>query len=238
VPFDWKAPAVPPPPVEFKGIEWKSTLSPVSGGVKIEYTGKPAAMRLPVLSENVVSLSAERPRAYWVPAAWREVIEKLELHGIQYERISAAREVEVEMDRFDVPVYEAKQFEGHVRVTAAATSERRRERFPAGSVRVPTDQPLGTLAVLLLEPKSLDSLFQWGFLNSILSPTEYVEPYVMEPMAEKMLADDPKLAEEFRAALAADEKLRGDVQARLLWFYTRTPFYDERARLYPIGRER
>jgi hypothetical protein len=122
-------------------------------------------------------------------------------------------------------------------VTATATRERRRERFPAGSVRVSTDQPLGTLAVLLLEPSSPDSLFQWGFFNSILSPTEYVEGYIMEPMAEKMLADDPKLAEEFRRRIATDEAFRGDARARLQWLYERTPFYDERARLYPVGRE-
>jgi hypothetical protein len=142
------------------------------------------------------------------------------------------------MYRFGNPKYEEKQFEGRVRVSAPATIERRRERFPAGSARVPVNQPLGTLAVLLLEPASPDSLFQWGFLNSILSQTEYVEPYVMEPMAEKMLANSPALAEEFRAAVASDATLRSDSQARLLWFYRRTPFYDDRTRLYPIARER
>ena len=100
-----------------------------------------------------------------------------------------------------------------------------------------TDQPLGTLAALLLEPASPDSLFQWGFFNSILSPTEYVEAYIMEPMAERMLAEDPKLAEEFRAKLESDAAFRGDARARLWWFYQRTPFYDDRARLYPVARE-
>jgi hypothetical protein len=91
--------------------------------------------------------------------------------------------------------------------------------------------------VLLLEPSSPDSLFQWGFFHSILQVTEYIEGYVAEPMAEKMLAADPKLAEEFRDRLAADAAFRGDPRARLQWFYQRTKWYDERARLYPIGRE-
>ena len=102
-----------------------------------------------------------------------------------------------------------------MRVTATTTPEQRRERFPAGSVRVSTDQPLGTLAVLLLEPSSPDSLFQWGFFNSILSPTEYVEGYIMEPMAERMLAEDPKLAEEFRTKVESDAAFRGNSRARL-----------------------
>jgi hypothetical protein len=124
-----------------------------------------------------------------------------------------------------------------VRVTAPATTERRRERYPAGSVRVSTDQPLGTLAVLMLEPSSPDSLFQWGFFDSILNPTEYVESYIMEPMAERMLAEDPKLAAEFLKKIDSDEAFRGNPRARLQWLYERTPFYDERARLYPVGRE-
>jgi hypothetical protein len=154
---------------------------------------------------------------------------------VQYERITAPREVEVTMDRFSDVRFANAQFEGRVRVTATATPERRRERYPAGSVRVPTDQPLGELAMVMLEPSSPDSLFQWGAFNSILNPTEYVEAYIMEPMAERMLAEDPKLAEEFRQKVESDPEFRG--RARLQWLYQRTPFYDERARLYPIGRE-
>jgi Zinc carboxypeptidase len=237
VPLSWRVlPETPKSEVEFLGIERREVLSPVSGGVRVEWLGRPVTIRVPY-SVGSVATSVDRPAAYWVPASWRQVIEKLDLHGIRYERISAPREVEVTMYRLGEPEYGRAQFEGHVRVTAPAKSERRRERFPANSVRVPTDQPLGTLAVLLLEPSSPDSLFQWGFLNSILAPTEYVENYIMEPMAERMLAEDPKLAAEFHQKVESDPEFRGNAQARLQWLYERTPFYDLRARLYPIGRE-
>jgi hypothetical protein len=237
VPLSWRVlPETPKSEIEFLGIERREVLSPVSGGVRVEWLGRPVTIRVPY-SVGSVATSVDRPAAYWVPASWRQVIEKLDLHGIRYERIAGTREVDVTMYRFGDPEYGRAQFEGHVRVTAPATTERRRERFPAGSVRVPTDQPLGTLAVLLLEPSSPDSLFQWGFLNSILAPTEYVENYIMEPMAERMLAEDPKLAEEFHRKVETDAEFRGNAQARLQWLYERTPFYDERARLYPIGRE-
>jgi len=238
VPLSWKVPENEPPErIEFLGIASRETLSPVSGGVRMEWLGPPVTGRVPLRRDSEIETSVARPRAYWIPAAWQEVIDLLDLHGIPYERIPAPREVEVTMDRLGEPKYDAAQFEGHVRVTAAATPERRRERFPAGSVRVSTDQPLGTLAVLLLEPSSPDSLFQWGFFHSILNPTEYVESYIMEPMAERMLAEDPKLAEEFRMKVESDAAFRGDAKARLQWLYRRTPFYDDRARLYPVGRE-
>ena len=117
-------------------------------------------------------------------------------------------------------------------------SETRTATFPAGSVRVPTDQPLGDLAIALLAPESTDSLLAWGFFPEILQRTENVEGYIIAPLAEKMLADDPKLKAEFDAKLASDEKFAKDPSARLRWFYARTKFYDDRFLLYPIGIER
>ena len=52
-----------------------------------------------------------------------------------------------------------------------------------------------------------------------------------------MLAEDPRLAEEFREKLESDAAFRANSRARLWWFYQRTPFYDDRAMLYPIGIE-
>ncbi len=61
---------------------------------------------------------------------------------------------------------------------------------------------------------------------------------MLAPVAEKMLADDPKLKAEFEAKLAADEKFAKDPTARLQWFYARSQFYDTRYLLYPVGIER
>ena len=46
-------------------------------------------------------------------------------------------------------------------------------------------QALGTLLMTLLEPASNDSYFSWGFFHSIFQRTEYIEAYVMEPLAKK-----------------------------------------------------
>jgi hypothetical protein len=238
IPLSWRLPAnAEAEQMEVLGVESRKTLSPVSGGVRLEWLGKPVTTRAPHRHASEVATSVTRPVAYWLPASWNEVIELLDVHGIRYERIAAPREVTVTMYRFDEPKFATSQFEGHVRVAANATPEQRRERFPAGSLRIPTDQDLGTLAVLMLEPSSPDSLFQWGFFHSILSPTEYVEGYIMEPMAERMLAEDPKLAAELQQKIESDPAFRGDPRARLQWLYRKTPFYDERAMLYPVGRE-
>ena len=117
------------------------------------------------------------------------------------------------------------------------TKERRTETYPPGSVRVSTDQPLGALAAYLLEPGSEDSFFAWGFFAEILSRVEYMEPYAIAPMAEQMLAGDPQLKAEFEKRLAEDAAFAASPLRRLQFFYGRSPFYDQRYLLYPVGRE-
>ena len=109
--------------------------------------------------------------------------------------------------------------------------------MPPGSVRVPSNQPLGYLAAAMLEPEDRDSLLAWNFFPEILQRTEYIEGYAIAPLADRMLAADPKLRAEFNRKLASDPKFAADGNARLQWFYARTPYYDDRYLLYPVGRE-
>jgi hypothetical protein len=209
----------------------------VSGGLKVVWTGEPVTMRVASVVENVPASVVARPRAYWIPGTWTAIVERITAHGIRTETIEEEREAEVTMYRVTDGALDPEPFEGHPRVKGTPAAERRRERFPAGSVRVSTDQPLGDLAMLLLEPGSADSFFRWGFFLETLPRTEYAEAYVMEPMAEEMLRGDPELALEFQQKLRQDPKFAGDPAARLDWFYRRTPFMDEQWGLYPVARE-
>lgn len=238
VPLGWTVdPQKEHPTVRFLGVESRTSLSPISGTLRLDYTGEPVTLEIPYLLADKPVAEVQRPKAYWIPAAWSEVIRRLELHGIEMERLDEPREVAVKMYRLLDPQLDDMPFEGHVRVSAATRLEDRTEVFAPGSVRIPTDQPLGDLAILLLEPASSDSFFQWGFFHSILQRTEYMEGYVVEPLAERMLAENPQLEEEFRQALLSDPELAGDPRARLRWFYARTPYFDARWRLYPVARE-
>ena len=237
IPLGWRVAEGPPPTRTFLGIRMKRELSPVSGGLRTVWTGEPDTLEVPVLRYTRPVTVVARPRAWWVPAAWAEVIERLRLHGIRMETLDAPRDVEVTEYRIGDPKLDAEPLEGHVRVSGTPVAEHHTERYPAGSVRVPADQPLGDLAAALLEPQSGDSFFQWGFFLEILQKTEYAESYVLEPLASRMLAEDPPLARAFKDTLAADPKFTGNPEARLGWFYDRTPYADARWRLYPVGRE-
>ena len=240
IPLAWKVPKGngEPEMLDMLLIDSRTEPSTVSGGNKITYLGKPVTVRRAVYRQSEIAVSVPRAKAYWIPAAWSDIADRLKMHGVSMDRISDPRELDVEMYRLGPPKYEAESFEGHVRVAASSTTEHRTERFPAGSFRVPTDQPLGDLISVLLEPASEDSFLQWGFFDSIFQRTEYVENYVVEKMAEEMMAADPALKSEFEKRLASDEAFRASADQRLDFFYSRSPYSDSRWRLYPIARER
>ncbi|MDQ7006535.1 MAG: M14 family metallopeptidase [Acidobacteriota bacterium] len=237
LPLTWEEPASPPERITFLGVEPRVEVSPISGDRVVRWTGEPWRGEVPVRAATEPAIVVRRPAAYWVSAAWSDVIERLALHGVRFERLAEPRRVQVEMLRFGEPDFAGRPFEGRLRVGAPYTVERRRWTFPAGSVRVPTDQPLGDLAISLLEPEGPDSFFQWGFFPEIFQRTEYAEAYALEPLARRMLERDPEIRRRWEQALETDPALRGDPRRRLEWFYRRSPYYDQRHRLYPVARE-
>ena len=220
----------------FKGMANEAYRSPASGRDEIRWLGRPVTLKVPVFTQ-APKFVATLPEAWWVPATKPDVIALLKLHGIEFEKLTAPRTIALDMVRLQDPRLKDAD-EGHIPLTAAAyVHAPRRETFPAGSVRVPSDQSLGLLAAAMLEPESPDSLLAWNFYPEMLMRTEYMEGYVIAPLAERMLASNPALRKEFEAKLAADPKFAADPEARLGWFYERTPYYDERYLLYPVGRE-
>ena len=221
---------------DFKGMAHESYRSAASGGNEVHWLGRPVTQRMAVFGavpDKVVTL----PAAWWVPATKPEVIALLRLHGIRFETIDQPRTITLDMARVVGPQVRPAD-EGHIPLKAQGfTHARRQETFPAGSVRVPSDQPLALLAAEMLEPESTDGVLAWNFFPEILQRTEYIEGYVIAPLAERMLATDPVLKAAFEQKLAADRKFAADPDARLAWFYERTPYYDERYLLYPVGRE-
>ncbi|WP_436358113.1 M14 family metallopeptidase [Brevundimonas sp. CEF1] len=223
----------------FKGILYDTYDSAASGRPELRWLGQPdpELWQVPYFGSSP-TLTLKRPTAYWVPSYRADIIERLRTHGVQMETLAAPRTVTVDMLRLVDPKVSARTNEGHVPISVGEVhAEAKDWTFPVGSVRVPTDQPMGDVAILLLEPQSSESFFAWGMFPEVLNRVEYIEAYAIAPLAEKMLAADPALKAEFEAKLAAEPAFAADGDARLAWFYERTPFYDQRFRLYPVGRE-
>ncbi|PIB36056.1 hypothetical protein BFP72_11955 [Reichenbachiella sp. 5M10] len=220
------------------GIKSRMKPSQITNGEYIAWTGTPVTEQIVVRRMNKPAKVVKMPQAYWVPAEWQAVIGKLLDHGVQMEVLTESRSVQVSSYVLDEFTMSSVPFEGHVRCGDFShhrvTSDK---TYRKGSVRVTTDQPLGALVALLLEPDSPDSFLQWGYFHSIFSRTEYIEEYVIEPMAEQMLAEDEELARRFAEKKAKDKEFAESPRAIYAWFYAQSPYYDEAWKVYPVARE-
>ncbi|XEG71401.1 M14 family metallopeptidase [Pseudomonas sp. abacavir_1] len=227
--------------------DYRYEQSPITGAKTIVWSNKPKTLQVPISDNSVPDLVVKRPKQYVVPVQWREVIARLKAHGIRMKTLEQPAAIEVTLYRMDdiklaggfepdrAAANEIPGYEGHLLVSGTGKPFQRLQTFPAGSVVIDTDQPLGVLAINLLTAESPDSFWSWGFFNSTLVSAEEPEEYVMEPMARKMLAEDPQLKAEFEKKLKEDKAFAKDPHARLEWFYQRTPFYDVNAYVYPVG---
>ncbi len=223
--------------LEFLGYEFVIEDSAVSGKKWIRYDEtKPQVWKVPFFDELVPALTVRAPRGgYLVPpphAAW--VAEKLALHGLKSAPLKAEKKgAAVETFRVE-PTFRPQPYEGRMTVTAKGAWRAEARDVPAGSLFVPAAQPHVALLLHLFEPQSPDSLLAWGFFNAHLEQKEYLEDYVAEAAARKML-EDPKVKAEFDERLK-DPAFAKSPDARLRFFYARHPAFDERLNLYPVYR--
>lgn len=224
-----------PDTMAFKGISYEIAHSDIINGPYVKWTGQPKEYAaLPVWVDKVPAIEVEVPKAYWIPPQYQDVIARLKLHGVQMSEIKSAKTLSLQQLTARDPIFAKEPFEGRFMVSATFEGNWLDYMLPAGSVRVTTDQPLGALAVALLQPQAPDSFFSWGFFHGMFQRTEYFETYALLPWIEQQLKQDPQLKAEFEAAKKGNALLQKDGRARLQWFYQRSPFYDNTFMKYPV----
>ncbi len=228
-------------PVQYplKAVEYSQTHSDISNDTWVQYDPKkPKSIDVPFWQALVPTKRVNVPAAYVVPSGWAQIIEKLRQHGLEFTRIAKAATLDVEQYQLDNPKWSAEPFEGRLMLRSFdEKTQRARVEFPAGSIVVKLDQRAANVAIHLLEPDAPDSLLRWGFLNAIFEEKEYGDERVLEKLAREMLANDPALKREFDAKLAADKAFADDPEARLNFFYRRSPWYArQKVGIYPVAR--
>ncbi|HEX8370465.1 MAG TPA: M14 family metallopeptidase [Pyrinomonadaceae bacterium] len=222
-------------PFDFKGVEYKMEDSDISGAKRLVYGKKPLDVTIPKFDEVKISAAVAPPLYYIIPPQWQSVVEVLQAHGVRLQRISKPLKIEVESYRLTEPKWSPASFESRLPMNYKTNSLRETREFPPNSVVVPLNQETANVVIHLLEPQSGDSFAAWGFFNAIFEQKEYFSDYIMEDVARDMLAKDAGLRKEFEERLK-DENFRKSAGARLRFFYERSPYFDKRVGLYPVGR--
>ena len=114
---------------------------------------RPKDYTVQLVNEFEAAESVARPFAYLVPPAFREAVEALQRHGLNVQELREDIELDVEVYKLDAVEKSPRRFEGHQAVELHVTPRAAARMVPAGTLVVKTAQPLGHLAVGLLEPR-------------------------------------------------------------------------------------
>jgi len=222
--------------VVWPAYEWTVEDSVVLGGKRARYhPGDIREVDLEWRHTPVSELTLPRPRGYIVLAGWPQIEEVVANHGLRAYRIEKDAELEVETIRLSNPEFATSSYQGVVMVEDFEVSRQTERRsVPAGSLWIPADQSNFEIAVQLFEPEAPDSLVRWGAVSTVFERKIYIGTDVLEGLAREMLADNV-IRREWDAALD-DPDFAADRRARYLWWYRRTPYWDETVGLLPVLR--
>lgn len=224
--------------VRFLGVDYSVKKSDLTGGDWFTYDNShKASFKLPYFKHSKVKEAVMLPYAYVIPPQYSDVIALLANHGVKMDTIFKESRLHVQTYQLKNPKWSSQPFEGHLKLNSVDVKETNGERvFPKWSVIVPTNQPGARVIAYLLEPYSDNSLLHWGYFNAIFEQKEYGESYVMEPLARKMLEEDPELKTAYEKKKKEDPYFADNPWAQINWFYLHSPYRDKEMGVYPIGR--
>lgn len=219
----------------FKGIEYTRELSPISGAMAVTYGEKPVDFTIPFLHTVVADRTVAPPLGYVVPPEWDVVLDRLELHGIEYGRLKKPITGKFETYRFAEVSFSQTPYESRQMARYRVNPVTEERTLPEGSAVVWLNQRTNRVILGLLEPDSPDSLVAWGLLNPIFEEKEYAEDYILVKVASRMVARDTNLRIEFEKRLENPD-FAANPAARLRFFYDASPYRDHWKDAYPIVR--
>lgn len=218
--------------IDFKGYAFEKRVSDLTGGTWLVYDEtKKQIWKVPLFRELEPAVTVDVPRGgYIIDGGFaNQVATLLARHGIKYEPVKGEPRLAVDAYRV-TKVGFAGTFEGRSRPMLDGAWAAETRTLDRNAIFVPIDQPLARLVLHLLDPALPDALVNWGFFNIAFEQKEYMEPYVVEEEARKMLEKDPALRAKFDAA--GLEK----PEDKQKWFYKLHPAWDERVNLVPVYR--
>ena len=221
--------------ITWPASEWTVEDSVVTGGQRVEY--HPGTLREVELEWRhlpVAELTLARPRGYVVLAGWPQIEEVVAGHGLRVYEITQDTEIEVETIRLSKPEVCIVSFQGVVMVEdfeSAARPRNERSR-PAACGSPPTSRSSRSRSSSS-NPKRRT--------RSCGGASCHRSSSARSTSAATSWRDSParcwrtRRQKEWETALE-DPEFATDSRARYLWWYRRTPYWDETVGLLPVMR--
>ena len=160
-----------PEPVEIVVGDVTKVPNPRSGREMLAM----APLAAPVMMKDYGVFAATRslplPKGWLIPKTTADsgrltaALERLRLHGVEIKEVGAGAQLAVERFSIADMTKAPKPFQGHQEARLKGAFDRIQLTVPAGSLYIPSNQPLARLAFYLLEPESDDGLVTWNIIE-------------------------------------------------------------------------
>jgi hypothetical protein len=222
----------------FKGYDIDIRKSEITGKDRIEFNHSKAYLRnIPFAANYIPTDSVIKPRAYIIPQAWQEVIERLQLNGIEMQELKNDSVVKANVYYIENYQTGKNPYEGHYLHSKITTRKEQQEiQCFKGDYLVMVNQWKNRYIVETLEPSAVDGFFAWNFFDGILQQKEWFSDYLFEDMARTMLDENPQLKSDFNERKSRDVVFANDSWAQLTYLYQHSKYYEKSHLRYPVLR--
>lgn len=237
-PIRWELDTTRVDSISFKGYQAGHKKSDVSGKQRLFYDrSQPFTRKIPYYNYYVATDTVQKPAYYIVPQAWRHTIARLQANDVQMKRLK--NDTTLQTQTYYIGEFETvdQPYEGHYLHKGVTLTPIEMERhFYKGDYVVPVNQKANQYLIEVLEPKSVDSFFNWNFYDSMLQQKEYFSPYVFEDEAARLLANDDSLRAALKRKKANNTDFAQSSYQQLAYIYRHSAHYERTHRQYPIAR--
>ena len=224
--------------VVFRGYTAAYRPSAISGQRRLYYDRTQTWTRaIPHYNSYVPTLTVDRPFAYVIPRAYRELVDRLRTNGVEVRELRTDFIVNGTYYYIEDLETRSQPYEGHfLHTDVRVRRDTQNAQFRAGDFVVIANQTKVRFLTHVLEPQSPDSYFAWNHFDGILQQKEYFSGYVFEERAEELLRANPDLAQRLAARRATDVEFAQNGRAQLDFVYKNSPHYERTHRRYPVLR--
>lgn len=237
-PLNWKLDTTQFDSIEFKGYKAVYKTSSVTGLQRLYYDrNKPYTKKIRFYNSYTPTVKIEKPSIYIIPQAWKEVIARLKLNGIEMKQLS--KDTSITCEAYYIISYQTSKnpYEGHyLHYGTQVKKETQTLSFFKGDYVIYTNQTGNRYIVETLEPECDDSFFAWNFFDAVLNQKEWFSDYIFEEKAEEVLQQDTKLKLALEEKKKSDKDFASNHWAQLAFIYKNSPYYEKSHNRYPVAR--
>ncbi|MES2049910.1 MAG: M14 family zinc carboxypeptidase [Pseudomonadota bacterium] len=236
-PVQWKADHSQHSSFHFKGYKAVYSASKLGNYTRLSYDrSQPWEKDIAYYDHFVEELVIQTPKAYLIPQAWREVIQRLQWNKVELQRLTEDQTFQAQSYHIKDVKSRANAYEGHMfHDELELTKQSETIHARAGDYLLYLNQENARYAVETLEPQAHDSFFRWGFFNSTLEKKEAFSDYVFEDSALEMLEQEPELKVKFTEWKAQHPELLSNQEVVLGFIFANGKRFNEPEwRRYPV----